>query len=210
MSASVMAAGWYPPMAKNELDFLGEENARAKLVPLRSLEPYYCQKEDRWTNVLANKKVCVVSSFADTMAKQLLKRNEIWQDDTDSLLPPTTDFHFVRTYYSPKITEPRTAWQQKNWQNAVDTVVKEVIEKKPQIVLIGCGGLAMPIAAELKKQGIVVVVLGGAIQILFGIKGKRWENHDVISKFWNDAWTSPAEDEIPTHAFLVEGGCYWF
>ena len=97
-----------------------------------------------------------------------------------------------------------------NWKEAVDSLILEVLKTNAEVVLIGCGGLGMPLAAELKKRGLVCVVLGGAIQNLFGIKGKRWEQHPVIGGFWNDAWVSPSEDEIPAQASLIEGGCYWF
>ena len=77
------------------------------------------------------------------------------------------------------------------------------------MALIGCGGLGMVIAGRLRQKGISSIVLGGAIQVLFGIKGRRWANHSVISGLWNDAWVSPAADEIPGGADSVEGGCYW-
>ena len=78
-----------------------------------------------------------------------------------------------------------------------------------RFALIGCGGLGMPIAKMLKDRGVISIVMGGAIQILFGIKGKRWANHSVISKFWNDAWVWPLKEETPDMASSIEGGCYW-
>lgn len=67
----------------------------------------------------------------------------------------------------------------------------------------------MPLAGRLKELGLPCVVLGGAIQVLFGIKGNRWANHSVISKFWNDAWVWPSEEETPRGAAKIERGCYW-
>ena len=78
-----------------------------------------------------------------------------------------------------------------------------------EIVLIGCGALGMPIGAELKTRGRSSILLGGAVQVLFGIKGQRWASHDIISKFWNSAWVYPSEHETPERDYLIEGGCYW-
>jgi hypothetical protein len=78
-----------------------------------------------------------------------------------------------------------------------------------EICIIGCGGLGMILGAELKRRGLQCIVLGGATQVLFGIKGKRWETHDVISKFWTDAWVWPSLEETPGGAGDIEGGCYW-
>ena len=61
----------------------------------------------------------------------------------------------------------------------------------------------------LLAAGIGAIVMGGAIQCLFGIKGRRWETHSVIGKFWNDAWVWPAEGETPVGAVTIEGACYW-
>jgi hypothetical protein len=90
----------------------------------------------------------------------------------------------------------------------VDYLEVEVLKTGPHIVLLGCGGLAMPLAARLKRHGIVAIVLGGAIQLLFGIKGRRWDNHDFIPTLYND-WIYPSESEIPGAASDIEGGCYW-
>ena len=67
----------------------------------------------------------------------------------------------------------------------------------------------MVIAHELKKRGLIVIVLGGATQVLFGIKGGRWANHSVISTFWNDAWVYPSSTETPKGASRIENACYW-
>jgi hypothetical protein len=91
----------------------------------------------------------------------------------------------------------------------VTSLETQVIASGAKVALLGCGGLAMPLALRLKKRGIVVIVLGGAIQLLFGIKGRRWTTHPVISGFFNDYWIYPSVEEIPGAAADIEGGCYW-
>ena len=95
------------------------------------------------------------------------------------------------------------------WEDAVSYTVDKVIETGATVALIGCGALSLPIAAALKKRGISAIHTGGATQILFGIKGKRWLTHAVIGPMMNSAWISPHSDEVPTRAERVEGGCYW-
>ena len=51
--------------------------------------------------------------------------------------------------------------------------------------------------------------MGGATQILFGIKGNRWDQHSVIGKLYNEAWVRPNENETPKKAGINEGACYW-
>jgi hypothetical protein len=165
------------------------------IVPLRALEPYYEPDESqRWTQYLRGKRVAVVNSFVDTMMKQLLKRERVWGVSYDSLLPNAT-YLFYKTGFSPRMagTNDETQWPQHitDWRLAVSDIVKTVVANIPDIVLIGCGGLSMIVANELKTRNISTIVMGGAIQVLFGIKGNRWQNHPVISGFWNDAWVHP-------------------
>ncbi len=211
--ASVMAAGWFPPMAKSESFWLSSYNPTAIRVPLRSLEPYYVNPEDAWTRVLEGQKVAVVSSFADTITQQLQKREQIWPHTHQYYLPQNATFLPIKTHYAPVLAQGNkdAHWPSTitSWSDAVQYIVKQVLESGASIALLGCGGLAMPIAYALKQHNISSVVMGGSIQVLFGIKGKRWETHSVISKFWNPHWINPAPHEIPGAAHQIEGGCYW-
>jgi hypothetical protein len=53
------------------------------------------------------------------------------------------------------------------------------------------------------------VQLGGATQILFGIKGKRWDDYPPVSSFYNSFWIRPQPEDVPENANSVENGCYW-
>lgn len=205
--ADGMAAGWYEPLAAAESKFLDTENPLAKRLPLRALEPYYASPP--WTRVLKGQCVAVISSFALTMEEQLLFKDTIWKGRGEIL--PDTDWKFIRSYYSPALAQGRCGWPKeiKSWSDAVSHLEKEVLKTGARVALLGCGGLAMPLALALKRRGLVAIVLGGAIQVLFGIKGRRWETHEVISKFWNDDWVYPKLEETPLYALNVEGGCYW-
>ena len=54
-----------------------------------------------------------------------------------------------------------------------------------------------------------VLYLGGGNQLLFGLKGKRWDEHELLSKYYNEHWVRPLAHEVPKNNTLVEGGCYW-
>ncbi len=210
-SADCMATAWYKPLAAAEWRHLDSVNPTSLRIPLRSLEPYYCAPIDRWTRALEGQRVCVVSSFAETMQQQVTLADAIWKEDWETLLPSTTTWSFVRSYYSPVTAKGFCAWPAgiESWKDAVDDLESRILATKSKIVLLGCGGLAMPLAHRLKEQGCVAIVMGGAIQVLFGIQGRRWANHPVISGFWNAAWCSPSPSEIPGGASAIEGGCYW-
>lgn len=212
-----VAAGWYRPFAEAESAILDYAAPNAFRTPLRSLEPYYAIPNHRWTRHLAGKKVAVVSSFSETIMKQTAdaaRMNNIWVSlkEPETILPFSTTWIPVRTYFTKEVAMgDSTEWPigVRNWDEAVNYVVEGVKASGASIALIGCGGLGMIIGGRLRKAGISVVIMGGAIQVLFGIKGRRWEKHDVISKFWGASWVWPSESETPTGSFSIEGACYW-
>jgi len=200
------AAGWYGPLKDTEDKMLTICAPNVLRCPLRSLEPYYVPKSLQWTQCLAGKKVAVVSSFTKTIQAQLKKA--VW---TVPLFPENVEFSFVQTGYSPSLALGKAGWPDdiNSWEDAVNYVVNNVVNSGAELALIGCGGLGMVIGGRLKAKGISAIILGGAIQVLFGIKGTRWANHDVIASFWNDQWAWPSTEEVPGGSVLVEGGCYW-
>jgi hypothetical protein len=209
--ATAMAAGWHPPFQPMELLYILGHNPQCKILPLRSLEPYYSLPTTMWTNAFANQNVTFVSSFADSMAKQYEKKHLVWPASHEQILPSSAKYSFVRSYYGPAVAQGNAQWPApiQSWKDAVDALEAQVLATNPSIVVLGCGGLAMVLAKRLKAKNIITIVLGGAIQIMFGIKGKRWLNHDIIKTFFNSHWVFPQDHEIPNGAKQIEGGCYW-
>lgn len=72
--------------------------------------------------------------------------------------------------------------QFKDWFEALEYMKTEIDKVDYDICLIGAGAYGFPLAAHVKRQGKQGVHLGGALQLLFGIKGKRWEmaNYDSL------------------------------
>jgi hypothetical protein len=210
-----LAAGWYKRLESVEAAVLKRYASGSEFhCPLRSLEPYYVAPQLQWTRRLAGKRVAVVSSFAESIKQQMEGENFplLWTGVNAGLLNPSgTTWAYIRTGYAPSMALGRCGWPSgiARWQDAVAHVVEEVQKSDADVAIIGCGGLGMLIGAELRRQGISAIVLGGATQVLFGLKGTRWATHPIISSFWNDAWIWPSEAEKPNAAILVEGGCYW-
>jgi hypothetical protein len=210
-NCDILVTGWYKPLEVMEKTLLDNIITNGVKIPLRSLEPYYVEPEQRWTRFLQGQKVAIINSFAQTAMEQVKKREDIWPLHTDSILPSNVDWIPIRTGYSPALAQGRAEWSSDilSWDVAVSAIVKQVVESGARFALIGCGGLGLVIGSELKKRGVICIVLGGAIQVLFGIKGNRWETHNVIHHFWNDSWVYPNENETPRASWMIEAGCYW-
>lgn len=211
VSDEPFVTGWFQGLAPFEQILLKQLCPNAKPIPLRCLEPYYVAPEKRWTVLLAEKRVAVVSSFAKSIQAQCKRGKEIWGEHFETLLPSTTTWIPIQTGFPPEIARGRLEWSEgcTTWKEALDWLEQEVLKQNVDVCLIGCGALGMMLAARLKKQGIACIVMGGAIQVLFGIKGQRWQHHSIIANFWNNAWVWPSEEETPRASGKIEGGCYW-
>ena len=93
----------------------------------------------------------------------------------------------------------------RSWEEGLDRLSEEVSRKQFEVALIGAGAWSLPLAARIKQTGRSAIHFGGETQLLFGIKGKRWENYGI----YNDAWISADPSEMPAHRDRVEQGCYW-
>jgi len=77
------------------------------------------------------------------------------------------------------------------------------------VALIGAGSYSIPLASFVKGIGKKAIHLGGETQILFGIKGGRWDVREAERSFYNEHWVRPLSSEVPQNYQNVENGCYW-
>ncbi len=168
---------------------------------LRALEPYY--HRNPWSNALAGKKVLVVHPFRETILKQYARREAIFPG-TD-ILPAFASLTVIRAVQG--LAGQETGYD--SWFDALAAMKKQMDAADYEVAIIGAGAYSLPLAAHARDTGHVAIQMSGATQLLFGIRGKRWDDHPVISGLYNDAWVRPAETEGIAHREAVEGGSYW-
>lgn len=173
---------------------------RARGVRLYCLEPYY-DLESTWTQTLKGQKVLVVHPFAETIEKQFDKKNHFF---SETFWPECEWITFKAVQTIAGERDARFA----TWFDALEYMECEISKLEFDVAIIGCGAYGFPLAAFIKKMGKKAIHLGGATQLLFGIRAKRWE-HTELSRYFNEFWVSPSEKERPVNAELVEKGCYW-
>ena len=95
------------------------------------------------------------------------------------------------------------------WFDALAAMEARMDACNYEVAIIGAGAYGLPLAAHARDTGHVAIQMSGATQLLFGIKGRRWDAHPQISKLYNPAWVRPAPTEQPANKQAVEGGSYW-
>lgn len=159
-----------------------------------------------WSSALKGKKVLVIHPFTETIRSQYQKREKIFPG-TD-ILP---EFE-LKTLKAVQTLAGNKDDRFSTWFEALEWMYQEAMKIDFDIAIIGCGAYGMPLAAKVKKAGKQAIHLAGATQLLFGIRGKRWDTDpafEYVRKWYNDDWIYPSEDDKPLNAKKVEGGCYW-
>lgn len=156
-----------------------------------------------WTSQLKNKRVLVIHPFSKTIEMQYKKREMLFPGR--NVLPEFT----LITYQAIQTSAGQKDSRFSTWWEALDFMSSEIEKIDFDIALLGCGAYGLPLAARIKNMEKQAVQIGGSLQILFGIKGKRWDKDPGTTKFYNEAWVYPLDEETPAGAIQVEGACYW-
>jgi len=193
---------------KEEGYFL-DKLTKATFVDLELLNPLWGSNSQPWTLALEGKKVLVIHPFVDTIRAQYAHREVVHKDPR--ILPDFT-LKTIKAVQSIAGQKPNNF---NTWFDALHYMQDEIDKIDYDICIIGCGAYGFLLAAHCKKRGKKAIHLGGATQLLFGIKGKRWEDpkygFDGINylSFMTPYWTRPSEEERPTESDSIEEGCYW-
>lgn len=178
-----------------------ENIGKTSVISATSVEPY--AYDNPWSSKLKGKKVLVVSPFYEEIRKQYeVNREHLFENK--KVLP---DFE-LQTMDSVWAFAGNENSRFKTWFDALDFLKEEINKRDFDIALLGCGPFGFPLAVHIKEIGRQAVQMGGAIQILFGIKGKRWDGLK-ISELYNEYWIRPSQKTIPENSELLDSGCYW-
>ena len=150
---------------------------------LRALEPYYHPRP--WSAALAGKRVLVVHPFKDTILRQYARREQLFPG-TD-ILPEFASLTVIRAVQGLAGQETGYA----SWFDALEAMESQMDAVDYDVAITGAGAYSMPLAIHARDTGHAAIQMSGATQLLFGIRGKRWDTHPQISRLYNDAWVRP-------------------
>lgn len=163
-----------------------------------ALEPFCYEKP--WSSALAGRKVLVICPFPETVQRQYAKRTRLWNNES---VLPEFELHVLKSVYGRQ-----SAPGCDTWFEALDALYEKAMAIDFDVAILACGPFAIPLGARFKRAGRSVITMCGVTQILFGIKGRRWDERDYVAKFYNEAWSRPDEQELPDFVKKVEQGCY--
>ncbi len=192
--AELDAIGTFPDMFMGDAVMANVPNIAEKLLfDVDALDTLHEHVNPFWTKALYQKKVLVVSPFYKEIMAQYPKRNLLWPDGR---LPS------FELDYDPSI------WVDDHpgdYFDALECITERVLKKDFEVAILGCGELGLPLAASIKRSGRSAIQLGSVIHILFGLKGKRFDDKGI----YNEYWIRPGEDTKPTYSDTIDDNTYW-
>ena len=166
------------------------------------VEPFETSKVESqsWSLSLDGKKVLVISGFSKSFSSQHARIERVFT----KIAYPQFRAKFINAPISlGGIDDGKT------WVDHLARMKKEMGEVDFDVALISAGAYALPLAYHAKKLGKVGITCGGELQLFFGVVGKRWEHMEKVTKYRNEFWVRPSEDERPANWREIEDGCYW-
>ena len=184
-----LLAVWYNRgEARTIKDFAPSAQLMNTLKPLE--QPYF--NHHPWTQHLKNKKVLVVHPFTDTIKYQYHRRHLVWSNFDQEVLP---EFE-LKTLRVPQNAAVETPWF-KDWFETLNYLKHEIMQYEFDICIVGAGGWSIPLITYVKSLGKTGIHLGGSTQILFGIKGGRWDLRNKFQLLYNENWIRVLDSELP-------------
>ena len=167
---------------------------------------------ESWLYKLNDKKVLIVHPMKNTIVHQMTYLDKIW---------PGLSFGeiiVVNPPYSPYVTGIK---EYDSYFVALDYLKQEISKINFDVAIVGAGAYSLPLLAFIKNEKKVPSVhLGGNTQLIFGIKGNRWDvdyekSHEgrcwLRNNFYNsnNYWIKPLAADTPPQSELCENSCYW-
>lgn len=163
----------------------------------RSVEPFYF--ENPWSRSLENKKVLIINPFTDTIKTQ---KNKLWLVWGNRKIMPKFELRVLKTPFLNNTDSP-------SWKDVVNEMKESIDDIDFDIALLGCSLFGLPLVSYIKSIGKQAIYIGGGVQLLFGIKGKRWDTHPDISTMYNNHWVRPSNNDKPNNYNGGDGYTYW-
>jgi hypothetical protein len=146
---------------------------------------------------IANKRILIVNPMSSLM-KQQYESGNVRHIYTG--FPDLTDIQIYENPYTFFNTGPDTSILE-----TADKICTELSHRQFDVAIVSCGAYSALIGNYIRrKMGKDVIVLGGDLLSIFGIKTGRNKN-----SIFNEYWRSVPDHLKPKDYMKIENGCYW-
>jgi hypothetical protein len=140
-----------------------------------------------WLPLLRGRRVLLAAPFAGLLKERATRETfeAVWQKTGKPWFEPASIDAVEFPYGYARTTHQRYATVLDLYAELRDEVGARAFD----VALIAAGPLGVVLAADVKRRGAAAISLGGHLQVLFGVSGRRWrERPEWRRDYMNDAW----------------------
>lgn len=199
------------PGGRLEADILAHYDVAATTVPLLDLEPNRSIPDDStacYLPELRGRRVLLISSIAEQLARRAQQDpfEAVWAKTGKPWFAPAS----VTALEFPFAYDITTQAQFATSIELLDWITAHIDPETFDVALIAATNMGIPLAARIKGMGRVGIALGGSLQVLFGVGGRRWfDDPEWRRDYITDAWVTSERVPVTRSGLLVDGGAYW-
>ena len=184
--------------AKEYYDYLN--NIKLNKICAHGLEPYYFMNDPTYKSI-PHKKILIITSHKKTTLSQLSHLDKLYNKPI---------FNNAEFYIYKPVQQNAGSHDANSWRVHYNSMKQDLVDIKKNfnfdIALVSAGGFGMLLCNYIYTElNTSTIYVGGALQLFFGIIGKRWINNNNINEFW----VKPLTEDKPLNTMLCEGSCYW-
>jgi hypothetical protein len=202
------AIGVFPKLAGESAELLAAHGMRGAPMDFSDQEPERSVPADEercWLRHLRGRRVLIVAPFAKLLRARANHADyeAAWAKIGKRWFEPES----VAAVELPYGFDPEVHRRYDTALDLLSEVRERVLAEEFDVALIAAGGLAIPLAAAIKRDGRAGLSLGGHLQVMFGVTGERWlEREDWRRAYFNETWVRVPERYRPVGATMEN---YW-
>jgi len=203
--------GLFPTLMKPNLRILRHYAVAGRRIDYHDQEPDRSspsREQDCYLPLFAGRRLLLVCPFADLLRERATRATfeAVWAKTGKRWFEPASVDSLEIPYGFARSTQVR-------YPTVIDLyerITADLDAKRFDIALVAAAGLAVPIASHLKRRGHLAIDLGGHLQVLFGVLGKRWRDRvDWRERYITDAWIDMPARYRPEETGVCDDGAYW-
>ena len=200
--------GLFPEKLPAQLGILRFHGIEGRVMRFQDQEPDRSLPDDPascYLPHLRGRTVVLVSAFAELLRERANRETfeAVWANTGK----PWFGAERVEAVEIPLGWSPETQARYPTSLELLEDITSRLARVDYDFALIGAGGLGIPIASWVKRQGRAALSLGGHVQPLFGVTGARWRADAGWQRYFNDAWVELPERYRPEPGSTHEN--YW-
>jgi hypothetical protein len=190
----------------NLLQTLGASNPKQKRTNASYFDPFHRinQESENWLTSVSNKRILIVHPMAKSIQLQRDRLNGLHRSldfspaSVETFIPPMTNGLKV----SLKSFDDHLKYSSQ-------ALREKIRNYKTSLLILGAGSYGVPLAKVGYSEGVTSLHIGGCLQLLFGIMGRRWAQFEEVKNQMTGQWLRALLESPPFGSFLIEKSTYW-